>query len=91
MSYPQPPNLLLGGIWIVAICLVRGAHSHEHHNDAIPEGDGISNNPIDSILWIHILLQTLAWGILFPTGMILGVRRPHMSILQNGENANNIE
>jgi hypothetical protein len=27
----------------------------------------------DSILWIHILLQMLAFGVIFPTGMILGV------------------
>jgi len=75
-------------MWIVAICLVRSAHGHGHHNDAIPEGEGISNTPIDSILWTHILVQTLAWGILFPTGMVLGVRQPHMSILQNEVNAN---
>jgi hypothetical protein len=29
----------------------------------------------DSILWIHILVQTLAWGIMFPTGMVLGMIR----------------
>lgn len=28
----------------------------------------------DSILWTHILLQTFTWGIIFPTGMVLGVR-----------------
>lgn len=27
----------------------------------------------DSILWIHILLQMFAFGIIFPTGMVLGV------------------
>lgn len=31
--------------------------------------------PQDSILWIHILIQALAWGILFPTGMVLGIIR----------------
>jgi hypothetical protein len=27
----------------------------------------------DSILWTHILIQIAAWGIIFPTGMVLGV------------------
>lgn len=27
----------------------------------------------DSILWIHILLMMLSFGIIFPTGMVLGV------------------
>lgn len=29
----------------------------------------------DTILWIHILVQITAWGILFPTGMVLGIVR----------------
>ena len=41
--HPQPPKPPLGAMWIVAICLVRNAHGHGHHNDAIPEGEGISN------------------------------------------------
>lgn len=27
----------------------------------------------DTTLWIHILLQMLAFGIIFPLGMVLGV------------------
>jgi hypothetical protein len=46
--------------------------SHGGH-EAIPEGEAISLEPMDSTLWVHILLQTLAWGILFPTGMVLGL------------------
>jgi hypothetical protein len=46
--------------------------SHGGH-EAIPEGEAISGEPMDSTLWAHILLQTLAWGILFPTGMVLGL------------------
>lgn len=30
----------------------------------------------DSTLWAHILLQILAWGLLFPLGMVLGVCSP---------------
>ncbi|KAF2474341.1 integral membrane protein-like protein [Lindgomyces ingoldianus] len=51
------------------------ARAHEHHMDNIEEGQSISGDPIDSILWIHILVQALAWGVLFPTGMVLGIIR----------------
>jgi len=47
--------------------------AHEHHMDKIEEGQAVSADPIDTILWVHILIQTLAWGVLFPTGMVLGV------------------
>lgn len=30
----------------------------------------------DTILWIHIFVQMLAFGVLFPLGMVLGVRVP---------------
>ena len=46
--------------------------SHGGH-EAIPEGEAISSEPMDTTLWVHILLQTLAWGIIFPTGMVLGL------------------
>ncbi|KAF2106792.1 hypothetical protein BDV96DRAFT_325534 [Lophiotrema nucula] len=55
--------------------LVQTAQAHEHHMDKIEEGHAISDDPIDSILWTHILIQVLAWGILFPTGMVLGIIR----------------
>ena len=28
----------------------------------------------DSVLWIHMILMGFAFGIIFPTGMVLGVR-----------------
>lgn len=28
-----------------------------------------------NIIWIHIFLQILVWGFLFPAGMILGITR----------------
>ncbi|KAL1392305.1 integral membrane protein [Phyllosticta capitalensis] len=57
------------------LCLAATARAHEHHMEDIPEGSGMSADPIDSVLWIHILIQTLAWGVLFPTGMVLGITR----------------
>lgn len=47
-------------------------HAHPHH-DELSETD--LNAPIDAVLYIHIALQVLVWGILFPTGMILGLTR----------------
>ncbi|TID19364.1 hypothetical protein E6O75_ATG06702 [Venturia nashicola] len=41
----------------------------------IKDGHFISDDPIDSTLWIHILLMTLAWGMLMPMGMVLGMIR----------------
>ncbi|EIW75228.1 hypothetical protein CONPUDRAFT_112498 [Coniophora puteana RWD-64-598 SS2] len=48
------------------------AAAHEHH-DELTEED--ANAPIDAILWIHMALQALVWGILFPVGMVLGITR----------------
>ncbi|KAF2731206.1 hypothetical protein EJ04DRAFT_443480 [Polyplosphaeria fusca] len=59
----------------VLLGVAQVALAHEHHMDHIEEGHAISDDPIDSILWIHILIQTLAWGVLFPTGMVLGIIR----------------
>ncbi|KAF2205828.1 integral membrane protein-like protein [Delitschia confertaspora ATCC 74209] len=62
------------------LSFAAGIIAHEHHGDKIPEGEGISKDPIDSILWIHILVQVLAWGILFPTGMVLGLIRSRFHV-----------
>ncbi|THW19399.1 hypothetical protein D6D17_09200 [Aureobasidium pullulans] len=59
----------------VLALLVSTAQAHEHHEDKIPEGEAISPDPLDTTLWIHILLQIFAWGILFPVGMVLGIVR----------------
>ncbi|KAF2823799.1 hypothetical protein CC86DRAFT_457436 [Ophiobolus disseminans] len=58
-----------------ALLLSTAVKAHEHHSDKIEEGQAISADPIDSILWTHILIQSLAWGIIFPTGMVLGISR----------------
>ncbi|KAK4984849.1 hypothetical protein LTR66_008365 [Elasticomyces elasticus] len=74
----SPSPSALGNVTILAFAVVLLAEktsAHEHHDDKIPGGEGLSPDPIDSILWTHILLQTLAWGILFPTGMVLGIVR----------------
>ena len=54
---------------LVALAVVR---AHPHHNDI---SDADRNAPIDAALYIHVALQVLAWGLLFPTGMVLGMTR----------------
>ncbi|KAL1296516.1 hypothetical protein AAFC00_000025 [Neodothiora populina] len=60
--------------------LATTARAHGHHPETIPEGSAISAEPIDSILWIHILIQMVAWGIVFPAGMVLGIVRSRLHV-----------
>ncbi|KAF1947036.1 hypothetical protein EJ02DRAFT_489486 [Clathrospora elynae] len=64
-----------GRIALAAALFSTAVAAHEHHMNKINEGDAISDDAIDSILWTHILIQSLAWGIIFPTGMVLGIIR----------------
>lgn len=63
-----------GAAFAAALLFSTAVTAHEHQMNKIEEGNAISDDPIDSILWTHILVQSLAWGIIFPTGMVLGVR-----------------
>ena len=60
---------------IALLWLAGQSFAHEHHTDEIPEGEGVSAEPIDTTLWIHILMQIAAFGVVFPTGMVLGIVR----------------
>ncbi|KZF22602.1 hypothetical protein L228DRAFT_229761 [Xylona heveae TC161] len=60
---------------LLILGLLNAAQAHEHHTDEIPEGQAVSAEPLDTILWIHIAIQMLAFGIIFPTGMVLGIVR----------------
>ncbi|CAG8026744.1 unnamed protein product [Penicillium salamii] len=62
---------LQGLIWA---CLAATALAHGGH-EAVPEGESISKDPIDGTLWTHMILMGLAFGIIFPTGMVLGIVR----------------
>ncbi|OBZ73721.1 Protein YTP1 [Grifola frondosa] len=57
---------------ILLFALVLPAAAHEHHDELTEEQ---SNAPVDTILWMHIFLQAAVWGVLFPTGMVLGISR----------------
>jgi hypothetical protein len=55
------------------LCLVTVVLSHEHHDTAESIPLEKATAPIDWILWVHIALQGVVWGILFPIGMVLGL------------------
>jgi hypothetical protein len=46
---------------------------HEHHE--MPSGEYVTGDPIDGILWAHIFIMGLTFGIIFPTGLVLGLTR----------------
>ncbi|KAL9014850.1 MAG: hypothetical protein Q9173_000517 [Seirophora scorigena] len=60
---------------VAGLSLVYRVAAHEHHDDKIPEGEAVSPDPIDTTLWIHIFIQILSFGLIFPTGMVLGITR----------------
>ncbi|CAG7565252.1 unnamed protein product [Fusarium equiseti] len=49
--------------------------AHEHDTTQIPEGETVSLEPLDTVLWIHIFIQMLAYGVIFPVGMVLGMTK----------------
>ncbi|KAI0690969.1 hypothetical protein BC835DRAFT_1521424 [Cytidiella melzeri] len=59
------PSTILFSLFIPTI-------AHKHHNELSEEQ---TNAPVDTILWMHIFLQAAVWGILFPTGMVLGMSK----------------
>ncbi|EPT01106.1 hypothetical protein FOMPIDRAFT_1121044 [Fomitopsis schrenkii] len=67
---PRPTLRNSLSIWLFT--LVLSASAHEHHDELTEEQE---HAPIDAILWLHICVQALVWGVLFPTGMVLGLSR----------------
>ncbi|KAJ6021580.1 Protein YTP1 [Penicillium herquei] len=58
-----------------ALFLIIGLVTAHGGHENVPEGETISEDPIDSILWIHMILMGFAFGIIFPLGMVLGIVR----------------
>ena len=56
------------------LLLTPSVLAHGGH-DKIPEGAAVSEDPLDRILWTHILLMVLSFGLIYPTGMVLGIVR----------------
>ncbi|KAI9766802.1 MAG: hypothetical protein M1840_006277 [Geoglossum simile] len=77
--YGPPPHrstLNLAAVSLLILTLAaRVANGHEHAEDEVEEGEIISAEPIDTILWLHIGAMILAFGLIFPAGMVLGMVR----------------
>ncbi|QRV72673.1 hypothetical protein RhiJN_00687 [Ceratobasidium sp. AG-Ba] len=55
---------------LALLVLVQLGLAHPHHGDG-----GNAEAPIDTILWIHIMVQLIVWGGMFGVGMVLGITR----------------
>ncbi|KAJ5888948.1 Protein YTP1 [Penicillium taxi] len=60
---------------LCALVLMAGIAAAHGGHEAVPEGSAISLEPLDTTLWIHILLMGLSFGLIFPLGMVLGMVR----------------
>ena len=62
------------GLWriIPSLSLIQLTLAHSRSDVSTEEE---INSPVDAILWIHIVLQVAVWGVIFPTGMVLGLTR----------------
>ncbi|KAE8552994.1 hypothetical protein EYB25_004373 [Talaromyces marneffei] len=58
---------------LVALIATQVA-AHGGHKD-VPQGEAVSGEPIDTTLWLHMILMTVTFGVLFPFGMVLGIIR----------------
>ncbi|KAF9884255.1 hypothetical protein FE257_001930 [Aspergillus nanangensis] len=68
-------HLGTGGLLLPALLLLISPASAHGGHENVPEGAAISEDPIDSTLWVHMILMGLSFGIIFPLGMVLGIVR----------------
>ena len=61
----SPISLSLLLTVLLPLTSAHGGHSK------VPEGQAVSDAPIDLRLWTHILLMTLTFGLLFPLAMVI--------------------
>ncbi|KAJ6013002.1 hypothetical protein N7499_012396 [Penicillium canescens] len=66
-------NTFSRSMWTLFL-LFGAAVAHGGH-EAVPQGESVSKDPIDGILWTHMILMGFAFGIVFPLGMVLGIVR----------------
>ncbi|KAL3488948.1 hypothetical protein BJX62DRAFT_252955 [Aspergillus germanicus] len=64
------------------LALVPTITAHDHHggDSKIPEGETVSAEPLGTIMWIHIFIQMLAYGVVFPIGMVFGIGKSRCHI-----------
>lgn len=51
-------------------------HEHAEH----PDGDIFSGEPVDGILWAHIVIMAVTFGIIFPTGLVCGLAKHRLHV-----------
>ncbi|OTA99430.1 hypothetical protein M426DRAFT_325140 [Hypoxylon sp. CI-4A] len=73
MKTKMPSSSSLPFFFLTLTIILPMSDAHDHSSSKIEEGQAISLDPIDTTLWIHIFIQTFAWGIVFPIGMVLGI------------------
>lgn len=58
---------------LVVASVLSVTYAHDHNDEAMSEEN--LEKPIDTILWLHILVQIITWGFMFPIGMVLGLAK----------------
>ena len=53
------------------LLVVPAVYAHGHHDVSEEQ----LHAPIDTVLYLHMGLQALVWGVLFPIGMVFGLSR----------------
>ncbi len=53
---------------------------HGEGIDRIPTTWFTSGDPIDSIIWAHVTLMVIAFAVIFPIGMVLGLGKSRWHI-----------
>ncbi|KAL1853824.1 hypothetical protein Plec18167_007188 [Paecilomyces lecythidis] len=64
----------LGRTALLALLAASSVYAHGDHS-SVPSGVAISDDPIDSTLWLHMILMGITFGLVFPFGMVLGMVR----------------
>lgn len=57
--------------------LLKNVYAHPHEILSV----GATNDPIDGTLWTHILFMFLAFGIIFPTGMKIYLKKKNKNFV----------
>ncbi|KAL3477189.1 hypothetical protein BJX99DRAFT_246343 [Aspergillus californicus] len=61
---------------LFCVALGTAVTAHGHHGESkIQDGETVSAEPLGTMMWIHILIQIFAYGVVFPTGMVFGMSK----------------